>query len=388
MGYDCIILGDVSPEQIGRAERDLLEKYVSERGGTLVLLAGKRAMPLDFIHDDEPFAKLLPISKPRVFKDDAGFRVTLTPEGLQTGFLRMEPNAGLSAETWSNLPPHYWGIVGRAKDGAVSLAYIPSGQAVDGAAAREMERNNALIVRQNFGFGKVVFVGIDSTWRWRFKKGDTYNHRFWSQMIRWAASDRALVAGNEFVRFGAREPVYRADQDVEVVARFSEKVKKLGPDALAGARLLRKPKPGAQEEVIGLMPLRPHPVIPRELNGAQPNLPPGDYDLELVIPDVEDKLNGPDGKKLRAKFQVLPADTGEMLDLSTNWLLMEDIAAKSGGKVFAAENANELIDLLQSRSATREYSIEQKMWQSWWTLLLFIALLTLEWVVRKFAGLP
>ena len=56
-------------------------------------------------------------------------------------------------------------------------------------------------MRQNFGFGKVVYVGIDSTWRWRFKKGDTYNHRFWSQVIRWAASDRALVAGNEFVRF-------------------------------------------------------------------------------------------------------------------------------------------------------------------------------------------
>jgi len=203
----------------------------------------------------------------------------------------------------------------------------------------------------------------------------------------WAASDRALVAGNEYVRFGAREPVYRADEEVEVIARLSDKVKKLGPEALAGARLIRKPKPGV-EEVIGLMPLRPHPVIPREYDGAQANLPPGEYDVELVIPDIEEKLNGPDGKKLRAHFQVLPADTGEMLDLGTNWLLMEDIAAKSGGKVFPAERAGELVELLQSRSATREYAVEQKMWQSWWTLILFIVLLSLEWVVRKFAGLP
>ena len=85
---------------------------------------------------------------------------------------------------------------------------------------------------------------------------------------------------------------------------------------------------------------------------------------------------------------MLPADTGEMLDLSTNWPLMEDLATRSGGKVFPAERANELIELLQSRSAKREYSIEQKMWQSWWTLLLFLALLTTEWVARKFAGLP
>jgi hypothetical protein len=164
-------------------------------------------------------------------------------------------------------------------------------------------------------------------------------------------------------------------------------VKKLGPEALAGARLIRKPKPGV-EEVIGLMPLKPHPVIPREYDGAQANLPPGEYDVELVIPDIEEKLNGPDGKKLRAHFQVLPADTGEMLDLGTNWLLMEDIAAKSGGKVFPAERASELVELLQSRSATREYAVEQKMWQSWWTLILFIVLLSLEWVTRKFAGLP
>jgi hypothetical protein len=110
--------------------------------------------------------------------------------------------------------------------------------------------------------------------------------------------------------------------------------------------------------------------------------------MELVIPDIEEKLNGPDGKKLRAHFQVLPADTGEMLDLGTNWLLMEDIAAKSGGKVFPAERAAELVELLQSRSATHEYSVEQKMWQSWWTLILFIVLLSVEWFVRKFAGLP
>jgi hypothetical protein len=388
MGYDCVILGDVSPDQIPRGERERLERYVGERGGTLVLLAGKRSMPLEYLKEGEPLAKLLPISTPKAVKPDTGFRVTLTAEGQQTGFLRMEPNAGLSAETWANLPPHYWAITGRAKDGAVTLAVVPQGGAAkDAAAAHEVERNNALIVRQNFGFGKVVYVGIDSTWRWRFKKGDTYNHRFWSQVIRWAASDRALVAGNEWVRFGAREPVYRADQEVEVVARLSEKTRKLGPDALAGARLIRKPK-GQPEEVVGLMPLRPHPVIPRELNGSQANLPPGEYDVELAIPDIEEKLNGPDGKKLRAHFQVLPADTGEMLDLGTNWLLMEDLAAKSGGKVFPAERAGELVELLQSRSATREYAVEQKVWQSWWTLILFVVLLSLEWVTRKFAGLP
>lgn len=388
LNYDCIILGDIAPEQLPKAERERLEQYVSERGGTLVLLAGKRSMPSDFAKPGDPMAKLLPIRDPKPNRNDAGFKFALTAEGAQTSFLRLDPNPGLSAEIWANLPPHFWATTGQAKEGATTLASIaPPAGLTDAKALREWEQNNGLIVRQNYGFGKVVYVAIDSTWRWRFKKGDTYNHRFWSQIIRWAASDRALIAGNEFVRFGAREPVYRADQEVEVVARFSDKVTNLKKDTIAGARLLHKPKNGP-ETAVGLMPLRPHPVIPREFTGSQGNLPPGDYDIELVIPDLEDKLNGPDGKKLRAHVQVLPAETGELIDLGTNWPLMEDIANRTGGKVFPAAQASELVDLLIARSATREFTTEQKVWQSWWTLIVLIGLLTAEWLIRKWAGLP
>src|SRR5262249_60939167 len=82
-------------------------------------------MPMEYLREGETLAKLLPIAVPKVVRNDAGFRVTLTAEGQQTGFLRMEPNAGLSAETWANLPPHYCAVTGRAKDGAVALAYVP-----------------------------------------------------------------------------------------------------------------------------------------------------------------------------------------------------------------------------------------------------------------------
>ena len=40
--YDCIILGDVSTQDITLEVRNRLERYVSDRGGTLVLVAGKR----------------------------------------------------------------------------------------------------------------------------------------------------------------------------------------------------------------------------------------------------------------------------------------------------------------------------------------------------------
>jgi hypothetical protein len=382
--HDCIILGDVSPEQLPEADRVRLEKFVADRGGTLVILAGKRSMPLEFMGPDDPIGRMLPITQPHVLSRKDGFRATLTSEGVQTGFLRLETEAASSEERWAGLPLHYWAIVGTAKPAAVALAYVTP---ADRPPDPPDERANALFVRQKYGFGQVVFVGLDSTWRWRFKQGDKYHHRFWSQVIRWAASDRALIAGNDYVRFGVREPVYRGDQEVEMLARLGEKAKNLDRDALVAARLFRKTAAGNREESAALVSLKPSPEVPGQYEGAQANLPPGDYQMELILPDLDEKLHGPDGKKLRASFKVLPTDSGELLNLATNWERMKEIADKSEGIMLPAERAAELVDKLKDRTATREFTTDKHLWQSWWLLVPLIALLTAEWLLRKWVGL-
>src|SRR5262249_33555807 len=153
-------------------------------------------------------------------------------------FLQMDSAPDKSEQRWSELPRHFWGVVGRAKPGAVALAYF-AGPGADGRKAGDREREQALVVRQNYGFGRVLVVGLDSTWRWRYKVGAAYHHRFWGQVVRWAASDKPLVAGNEHVRFGTREPVYRQGQEVELSVRLGDEVTPLRPDALAGARIVR-----------------------------------------------------------------------------------------------------------------------------------------------------
>jgi hypothetical protein len=392
--YDCIVLGDVMPEQLPPADRTRLEKYVGDRGGTLVLLAGKRAMPLAYTGngagpDEDPLLHLLPVEQPRAVTPKEGFRVTLTEEGKLTAFLQMDPAADQSGARWAEFPPHYWGVVGRAKPGAVPLAGFAEGK----KDTEDREKENALIVRQNYGFGRVLFVGLDSTWRWRYKTGDVYHHRFWGQAIRWAASDKPLVAGNEFLRFGTHEPVFNQGQEVEVVVRLADEVGPLAPDALAGARILRQADGGGEEKAVALVPLKRREAQPRVLEGKVRDLLPGRYEIELAIPELADKLQappGPDGKpgKLRAAFTVTAPDGEEMVELATNWPLLEELAAKSGGKVFTAENAGELLDLLNRQAATHTEHYEFRLWQWWLTLVLFLVLLTVEWVARKFAGLP
>ena len=395
--FDCIILGDVSPDQFPLSERQRLERYVSERGGTLVVLCGKRFMPLAFgasgiERDNDPLGRLLPVSDVQEVRPVDGFSLRLTAEGRLSPFLQLDATLDRSDRIWSGLPRHYWGLVGKTKPGAIALAWFNDMEKSTKEADSDLDRqrNQAIIARQYYGFGRVLFVGIDSTWRWRYRIGDQFHHKFWGQVIRWAASDKPLTTGNEYVRFGTREPVFRVGREIEFIARFSELARPLGPDALAGVRLIRR-QPGKPEQNYAMVPLVRSTSRPREWVTTFRDLPPGEYAAELIVPDLTDQIDetkGPENQRLRAIFQVAPPDTSEMTELAANRPLLEDIAARSGGKVFEPEDANELIDHLRQAIATRQVHVEIRLWRSWWTLLLLVVLVTAEWIMRKAVGLP
>src|SRR5205823_7445490 len=99
--YDCVVLGDAETSQLNPDWRDRLEKYVAESGGTLVLVAGKRAMPLEYYgNDNDPLRKLLPIKQPKVVNLDDGFRFVLTAEGQRAWFLAMGDSPTESKRAW------------------------------------------------------------------------------------------------------------------------------------------------------------------------------------------------------------------------------------------------------------------------------------------------
>jgi hypothetical protein len=74
--------------------------------------------------------------------------------------------------------------------------------------------------------------------------------------------------------------------------------------------------------------------------------------------------------------------------LQTNWPLLEELAVKSGGKVYTAEDAGELVEQLNKESVPHVERHEQRLYRWWVLLALIVGLLTLEWAGRKWAGLP
>ena len=167
--YDCILLGDATPEQLPFADRRRLEKYVAERGGTLIVAAGKRAMPLQYLEkaqpagDDDPLLRLLPIEQAHRVAAEKGFAFTPTAAGHTTAFLQLDAERSLSQQRWAELPKHFWAVAGKPRPGATALARLVEDQPA--VTNKEDKESNSILVEQKYGFGRVVYLGLNSTWR-------------------------------------------------------------------------------------------------------------------------------------------------------------------------------------------------------------------------------
>jgi hypothetical protein len=400
--YQCIVLGDVSPDQLPLADRRRLEQFVAKHGGTLVIVAGKRFTPLAYADlpaaeagdggkkagqdDTDPLLKLLPIEAPREVHPVRGFPVTLTRDGKLTPFLQMEADAQESAERWAAFPRHYWGLVGKAKPAATALAYYRDPDQPEPAARpdneddaeRKASRESALIVRHNYGRGQVLFVGLDSTWRWRYRIGDTYHHRFWGQVIRWASSD--------YVRFDTDKGFYQEGEAVTIKLGLEDReTRALPKGGEVKTKVIRLGEDGRKDRTVALVPLS-DPEGLRVLKGQVRDLPAGRYKVELDKPDPSLKVSA----QSAALFQVTPAANREMDHLEANEDLLRGLAKKSGdsGKVYTPADASEVVDALTRQPFAITERSERGLWQEWATLVVFLLLMTAEWVGRKWAGLP
>lgn len=384
---DLVILGDISPNDLPQAGWELLEKYVSEGGGTLVMIAGKQFLPLAYLNNPI-IERLVPLSAMRQVNmqgpeglgspTDRGFRLKLTPEGEREGMLQFDGDPVENRRIWDGLPGHVWGLIGQAKPAATIYAWA---QQPGMPAGLDAERNSAVIVQQSYGFGQVLWMGIDSTWRWRHRVGDRYHHRFWGQLGRWAAENKA-AAGNENVKFGADKVDVQIGEDVNLKARFSQPFVRRFPDLKARAELTRADAE-PNEKPFAVVDLKPQEGRPLVYEGRVVGLPGGSWKARLVTDSAD---VGSDS--IVAGVFVNKPQTLELSDLSANRELLQQIANVSHGRLFTADQLAELPPLLRHPdlvSTTRE---DYELWNHWTVMLAFFALLTMEWVVRKLNGLP
>ena len=235
------------------------------------------------------------------------------------------------------------------------------------------------MVFKPYGAGRVLYCASDESWRWRYEVGDRYHERFWKQAAKWIMEEPFAVT-DRFVKFDTGRSSYEVNEQAPIRLRIHD------PSAMT-----RMQQAGVKPSVLLFRNGDPNPVarIPLDpdfnsamYRGRTPPLEGGYYLALPVVPGI------PEGQlQAHTRFSVSSVPTGEMGLLHCNEKLLRQMAADSGGKYYAEEDLDLLVENLREHNTSGEIIDERKLWQSFWVFLPIIILLTTEWVLRKVAGL-
>ena len=190
--YDVIFLGDVgvAKGQLTKEQATLLAGLVKEQASGIVFIPGPQGNQATLKGTD--LEELIPVEidpdKPRGISDTTAAPLNLTKAGKSSLLTLLGDNEAENPKIWRNLPGFYWfAAVEKIKTGATVLATHSNRKNSYGSVP--------VLVTQQVGSGKALFLGHDSAWRWRRGVEDLYHFRFWKNVARWMSYQRNMAAG-------------------------------------------------------------------------------------------------------------------------------------------------------------------------------------------------
>jgi len=344
-------------------------EMVRERSGALVVLAGKGGHYKELV--GTPLASVLPVTLEGALGPEARglppFRAELTHEGMAHVITRLASEPKENETIWSQLPPLKWSasVAGLAR-GARALVVHPHRLA--GISKLPM-----LAVHGVAG-GKVMFCGMDETWRWRKSLGDKYHYRFWAQVVRWMVK-KHFSEGDPHARLSIDRSECNVGESVEVEAHC------LGPDGFPledasvwltvehingqSQRLAMDPVPGGW----GIYRLD---FIPKA---------PGSYRMRPIV-----STYGSEPLSSSVSLEVMRVDL-ERNFLAQDLRVLTAVAQASGGKYLQVSEANQLPSLLAAKVEKRVLSAEYSPCQHWAYYSVLALVFAAIWLIRKRSGL-
>jgi hypothetical protein len=360
--FDLVIFGEVPRSAFKNEELEWLRDFVANRGGAMILIDGARQRFKEYA--DSPLAALFPVEWKGPDTREGIAKLGLTERGAKLAALALSSEPTRNAEIWNHLPPPHWLSGANALPGAEVLA----------EAEIEGKKMPAVVTRP-FGAGKVLYHAFDESWRWRYEVADLYHVRYWNQIASWIA-ENPFAASDKFVSLDAGGITYRPGETAEIKVRLRDgegrPVINAGVDAVLtrdGKRVATVPLV-AEENAGGLF------------RGRTAALELGTYAVTVESPAILER-----DAKARTEFKVETQETGELVQLSLNEELLQQVSATTAGQYLREEDIDQLTALLAPSSQGRVVESETVLRQSWWWFVPIVLLLTIEWIVRKRVGM-
>lgn len=185
--YRALILGSIEASHFSHEQLRMISDFVSERGGSLLMLGGRHAFA-EGGYAGTPVAEALPVTLDARFARDTTYFDTLSVRVTQAGAaqpaLRIAESDLDSRERWRTLPgPTTYNRVGELKPGAVALLT---------GSGRRSGVEQPVLAYQRFGRGRTFALPLQDIWIWQMHVDvpleDQSHQLFWRQLLRWLVS--------------------------------------------------------------------------------------------------------------------------------------------------------------------------------------------------------
>ncbi len=368
--YDLVILGDVNAAFFTAEAFLRLEELIKERGGSLLMLCGARFAPASYA--GTVVERMLPVEfDPAASWEDVdeGVYPVLTPEGRSSLVMTLETDQEENDLVWSRVAPlDRIPPLLAPRPGATVLAELSD--------TRSRTDRYPLVAWQRYGTGKCMVMGTDRLWLLRFKTGDKYHWRVWSQCIQFLTLSR-LMGEHKRIRLETDRAAYPIGGQVMLYAHLLdddfEPVTQPGFEVEVSA--LDAGELGEPQRVT----LRPDASNTGLYEGYFSPPRPGGYRVQANANDRP--LSN------TTEFQVADLKP-ELANTDMQIEHLRRIADISGGDCLSIQQLKNLPALLNREPHTTTIRTERPLWDNGLVAFLLVALLGLEWILRRRYDLP
>ena len=380
--YHGVILDDIESEFFTQDQMLLLRKFVSARGGGLLLLGGSEAFDSRNFAES-PLGELSPVYAARSNKQKitGPYTVELTREGWLQPWARLR-DTELAEQERIRAMPRFLTLnsVGDVKPGASQLA------TVSGAG----DQTAPAMVAQRFGKGRTAAITLGDMWRWSMRRDDSLHQ------TRNGTRDR--VGADASLRDDPAQAWRQLSHWlVNDVPRRTEVRVEQGDDPSQPVTLVVTAR---DEEYLPLdnatVDLEITPVggesftLKAEMDGDEAgkyvatywSREPGGY-------SVEAEVTAADGTDVGVAKTGWTSEAGaaEFRDLRLNRALLQEIADQTGGEVVSEDQLERFAAGLPERKIPVTETWIYPIWHRPWVMFLAMLCLCCEWGLRRWKGL-
>jgi len=367
--YDLVILGDVDSSFFTPAELTRLDELIRERGGSLLMLCGRHYAPSSYA--GTPIERMLPVKfDPAAPWEDVDETVhpVLTSEGRSSLVMTLETLPEKNDQVWSHVAPldHLPPLLS-PRPGAMVLAELSDSRSPTG--------RYPLVSWQRYGTGKCMLIATDRLWRLRFKTGDKYHWRVWSQSIQFLTLSR-LMGEHKRIRLETDRSVYPGGEQARIYANVLDEDYEPITQSRYDVYITQADEENAEAVRVSLRPDAGNLGL---YEGYFSPPRSGRYRLQAGSTDRQAANT--------IEFRVADVKP-EMAHTELQMDRLRNIAELSGGRCLPISQLGELGSLLNTTPEVSTVSSEQPIWDHWLLAALILGLVGVEWIVRRRRDLP